>query len=260
MGVLRTEQHRGRVARGGADDALGPWVQRVKARAQAQRRTGQGRSSRSPARRRPRPGAPPRQNGASVSAPATASTRVTTRARRSRWSSIGSVPSVNRIGPGSARPLVSTTRRPNRRISPASRRSIRLAQRLGQILAHGAAQAAARQFQDLAFDEIDEVMVDRDLADLVDHDRGVGKCRVAQRAAQQRRFAAAEKSGQQRDRQCCPRRARRSCQHPKRSTRFVPSPRIVSRAAGARARASPGGLPVQAIVRRKARIIFRASR
>ena len=51
---------------------------------------------------------------ASVSAPVTASTRVTTRARRSRWSSIGSVPSVNRIGAGSARPLVSTTMRPKR--------------------------------------------------------------------------------------------------------------------------------------------------
>ena len=53
------------------------------------------------------------------------------------------------------------------------------AQRLGQILAHRAAQAAAGQLQHLAFDEIDEVVVDRDLADLVDDDGGVGKRRVA---------------------------------------------------------------------------------
>ncbi len=90
------------------------------------------------------------------------------------------MPSVNRIGPGSARPLVSTTMRPKRRISPASRRSIRLRSVSRQILAHRAAQAAAGQLQDLAFDEIDEVVVDRDLADLVDDDGGVGKRRVGQ--------------------------------------------------------------------------------
>ena len=74
------------------------------------------------------------------------------------------------------------------------------AQGLRQILAHRAAQAPARQFQHLAFDEIDEVMVDRDLADLVDDDGGIGKGRIGQDAAQQRRFAAAEKAGQHRDR------------------------------------------------------------
>ena len=49
------------------------------------------------------------------------------------------------------------------------------AQGARQILAHGAAQAAARQLNDAAFDEIDQVMVDRDLADLIDDDGGVGK-------------------------------------------------------------------------------------
>ena len=75
------------------------------------------------------------------------------------------------------------------------------AQRPRQVLAHGAAQATARQFEHLALDEIDQVMVDRDLADLVDDDGGVGKRRASQRAAQQRRFAAAEKAGQQGGRQ-----------------------------------------------------------
>ena len=91
--------------------------------------------------------------------------------------------------------------RRNGRISPASRRSIRLRRVSRQILAHRAAQAAARQFEHLALDEIDEVVVDRDLADLVDDDGGVGKRRVGKRAAQQRRLAAAEKPGQQRRRQ-----------------------------------------------------------
>ncbi len=75
------------------------------------------------------------------------------------------------------------------------------AQGTRQILAHGAAQAAARQFDNAAFDEIDQVMVDRDLADLVDDDGGVGERRRRQRAAQQGGLAAAEKTGQHRYRQ-----------------------------------------------------------
>ena len=50
-------------------------------------------------------------------------------------------------------------------------------------------------------DEIDEVMVDRNLADLVDDDGGVGERRRGQSPAQQRGFAAAEKTGQHRRRQ-----------------------------------------------------------
>ena len=69
-----------------------------------------------------------------------------------------------------------------------------------QILAHRAAQAAARQFQHVAFDEIEQIMIDRDLADLVDHHCGIAERRIDQPAAQQRRFAAAEKAGQQRHR------------------------------------------------------------
>ncbi len=70
-----------------------------------------------------------------------------------------------------------------------------------EILANGAAQAPARQLDDAAFDEIDEVMVDRDLADLVDDHGGVGERRRGQRAAKQGGFAAAEKPGQHRRRQ-----------------------------------------------------------
>ena len=105
--------------------------------------------------------------------------------------------------------------RPKRRMSPASRRSIRLRSVSREILAHRAAQAAARQFEHLALDEIDEVMVDRDLADLVDDDGGVGKRR--DRAA---RGAAASSCRCRETRsaasaECCPERARRSSRRPK---------------------------------------------
>ena len=75
------------------------------------------------------------------------------------------------------------------------------AQGSGQILTDGAAQAPARQLDDAAFDEIDKVMVDRDLADLVDDHGRVGERRRGQRMAQQSGLAAAEKTGQHRRRQ-----------------------------------------------------------
>ncbi len=66
-----------------------------------------------------------------------------------------------------------------------------------QVLAHRAAQATARQFEHIALDEVDQVMIDRDLTDLVDDDSGVGELGRGQRPAQQRRFATAEKARQQ---------------------------------------------------------------
>ena len=131
-----------------------------------------------------------------LSAPFTASTRVTTRAKCNEWSSIGSAPSVKRIGAGSASPVVSIddpAKPPDfAGLAPLEK----AAQGAREILAHGAAQAPAGQFQHTALDKIDEVVVDRDLADLVDDDGGVGEGGRDERAAQQRRFAAAEKPGQ----------------------------------------------------------------
>ena len=57
------------------------------------------------------------------------------------------------------------------------------------------------QFEHIAIDKVDQVMIDRDLADLVDDDRGVGELRRDQCPAQQRRFAAPEKARQQGRRQ-----------------------------------------------------------
>ena len=70
------------------------------------------------------------------------------------------------------------------------------AQGAREVLAHRAAQASPRQFQHTALDEIDEVMVDRDLAELVDDDSRIGEGGRDERTPQQRRFATAEKPGQ----------------------------------------------------------------
>ena len=179
MGALRCrKQHRGRIARGGADDALGAGIERVEALAQriAERREVGLRDHQ----------------------------RVGDRGLPRRLGEAG-----ERVGPGNgidqrhdareAQPLVEhrvgAEREQDRAgigqpagldddaaetadvagVAPFDQ----AAQRLGQILAHRAAQAAAGQLQHLTFDEIDEVMVDRDLADLVDDDGGVGKRRIA---------------------------------------------------------------------------------
>ena len=76
------------------------------------------------------------------------------------------------------------------------------AQSARQVFADGAAQTAARQFEHAALDKVDEVMIDCDLADLIDDDSGIGERRRGERAAQQRRLAAAEKAGEHRRRQC----------------------------------------------------------
>jgi hypothetical protein len=44
-----------------------------------------------------------------------------------------------------------------------------------QVFPHGAAETAARQFEHIPFDKVDKVMIDRDLADLVDDHRSVSE-------------------------------------------------------------------------------------
>ena len=44
-----------------------------------------------------------------------------------------------------------------------------------QILAHGAAQTTPRQLDHTALNKVDEVMIDRNLADFVDDDGGIGE-------------------------------------------------------------------------------------
>ena len=75
-----------------------------------------------------------------------------------------------------------------------------LAQRLLQIAAHRAAQAAVFQQQRAFGDALQQMMVEPDLAELVDEDENVGQLRRAQQTLQQRGFAAAEKAGDDVDR------------------------------------------------------------
>ena len=84
---------------------------------------------------------------------------------------------MKRIGAGSARPrrLDDDPAKPPDLAGIAS--LDQAAQGSRQVFADGAAQATAGQFEHAALDKVDEVMVDRDLADLVDDDRGVGEAR-----------------------------------------------------------------------------------
>ena len=71
------------------------------------------------------------------------------------------------------------------------------AQSARQVLAYRAAQAAAGQLEHVTFDKVDQMMIDRDLADLVDDDGCVRQPGRGQCPAQQCRLAAAQKACQQ---------------------------------------------------------------
>ena len=75
-----------------------------------------------------------------------------------------------------------------------------IGQRVDQFAAHRAAQAAVRQLDDAVGRLLDQQMVDRHVAELVDDDGGVGQRRVLEQPVEQRRLAGAEKAGQHRDR------------------------------------------------------------
>jgi len=70
------------------------------------------------------------------------------------------------------------------------------AQGASQVLSDGAAKAPAGQFEHAALDKVEKIVVDSDLTDFVDDDGGVGKSGRDEGAAQEGRFAAAEKAGQ----------------------------------------------------------------
>ncbi|RAK25942.1 hypothetical protein C7374_11717 [Falsochrobactrum ovis] len=76
---------------------------------------------------------------------------------------------------------------------------LQLEQRGPHVAGCGAAEAAGRGHQ-IAFGAlVDEIMIDRDRAELVDDDGGVPHPAVRQHLVEQRRLAGTEKSGQQRD-------------------------------------------------------------
>ena len=78
-------------------------------------------------------------------------------------------------------------------------RVIEIVQRGDEIAEHGAAKAAVFQHHDGVVALRGERVIEPDLAELVDHHGGVGHRRIAQRAIEQRRLAAAEKAGEDGD-------------------------------------------------------------
>jgi hypothetical protein len=76
-----------------------------------------------------------------------------------------------------------------------------LAQRLLQIGAHGAAEAAVREQRDVLGGRSDERIVDADFAELVDHHRDPVHARMREQPPDQRRLAAAEEARDDRHRE-----------------------------------------------------------
>ncbi len=73
-------------------------------------------------------------------------------------------------------------------------------QRIGDVAAHGAADAAILQQHGILDRLLDQQVVQPDRAELVDDHRGVGQRRQLQQAVQQRRLAAAQEAGDDRHR------------------------------------------------------------
>ena len=69
-------------------------------------------------------------------------------------------------------------------------------QRVDQIAAHGAAQAARLQQHHVVADIFHQQVVEADLAEFVDDDGGVGERRLFEQAVEQRGLAGAEKAGE----------------------------------------------------------------
>ena len=69
-----------------------------------------------------------------------------------------------------------------------------------EIAAHGAAEAAVGKLNDAIGRALDQQMVDRDVAELVDDDRRVGQRRIPKQPVEQRRLAGSQETGQHRDR------------------------------------------------------------
>src|SRR5262249_10504806 len=73
-------------------------------------------------------------------------------------------------------------------------------ERLDQIAAHLAAQAAGRERDDAVVALLDQLVIEADLAKLVDDDGRSREVRLAQQMTEQRGLAAAEKAGEEENR------------------------------------------------------------
>src|SRR6516225_11995275 len=102
---------------------------------------------------------------------------------------------VWRTGAGSARPVVSTMTRSKSGTAPAARLVSSPSRVAEKIAVQCAAQAALGQQHDFSPDRLDQRVIEPHLAELVDDHRRIYEPRVAQKAADQCRLAAAEESG-----------------------------------------------------------------
>ena len=130
----------------------------------------------------------------------TASTVVTTPPSTSRPAMSASVINVCRIGAGSASPLVSITMRSNRVHRPSSRRRSRscsVCAKSVRTLQHRQPVVSSMTLSSLDFDQL---MIESDLAELVDDDGGAREFRLTQQMAKYSSLAAAEEAGEHRDR------------------------------------------------------------
>ena len=79
-------------------------------------------------------------------------------------------------------------------------RSQQPVERVGQALAHGAAGAAVGQLDHIVDRRFQQMMVERDGAELADEDGGIAQIRKGENAGKKRGLAAAQKAGQHRER------------------------------------------------------------
>ena len=82
---------------------------------------------------------------------------------------------------------------------PSSRRRNRSCKGLREVAADLAAQAAGLQLDEAVLARFDQLVVEADLAELVDDDGGAREFRLAQQMAQHGRLAAAEEPGEDRN-------------------------------------------------------------
>jgi len=73
--------------------------------------------------------------------------------------------------------------------------SVQIEQRCHEVAAYGAAETASRQCEQRFVAACDQLVIEADLAEFIDDDRGAGKGGIAQDARDQRGLATAEKSG-----------------------------------------------------------------
>ena len=101
------------------------------------------------------------------------------------------------MGSGSARPVVSITTRVKRGSVPGHALQIQLPHAVHQLALHGAADAAGLEQNDIVVQLLHHEVIEPDLAELVDQDRGLLHPGMGEQVVEQRRLATAQETGDQ---------------------------------------------------------------